>query len=63
MKSAISALFARGLAFAMVVAALSTSASAFDPISTPEIDPSSMVGAMTLLSAGALMFTARRRSK
>ena len=44
----------------MILAALSTPAWAVH-IVTPEIDPGSMVSALTLLTGGMLMFTERRR--
>lgn len=45
----------------LVLSAMATVASAADPV--PEIDPGSIVSAMTLLTGGLLVFTDRRRSK
>ena len=36
---------------------------ALPDISAPEIDPGSMVGALTLLSGGVAMLTSRRKAK
>ncbi len=46
----------------LVLTAFSTAAWAV-PLFTPEIDPGSMAGAVTLLSLGVLMLTDRRRKK
>ena len=48
---------------ALILTAMSTMALA-DPSfgSAPEIDPGSIAGAVTLLSAGMMMVTGRRRS-
>ena len=51
----------RGFGFALVLAALSGSAWAVTGV-TPELDPGSMAGALTLLSCGLLLIS-RRRSK
>ena len=48
----------------VVLAALSTGAYAIPPPpATPEIDPGSMLSALTLLSGGLLLITDRRKSK
>ena len=49
------------LGLCLVLTAMGTSAFASQPI--PEIDPGSMVSAMTLLTGGLLVFADRRRSK
>ncbi|HKM54360.1 MAG TPA: hypothetical protein VJY33_13195 [Isosphaeraceae bacterium] len=51
-----------GVGLALVLAAFSTPAWAFN-VPVPEIDPGSMAGAVTLLSLGVLMLTDRRRKK
>ncbi|GIW88217.1 MAG: hypothetical protein KatS3mg108_2541 [Isosphaeraceae bacterium] len=45
----------------LIMAAIGSTAFAANPI--PEIDPGSMVSAMTLLTGGLLVFADRRRSK
>lgn len=49
----------------VVLAAISglSYAGAGPPPSTPEIDPGSMLSALTLLSGGLLLITDRRKSK
>ncbi len=48
----------------VVLAAISSIAYAIPPPpSTPEIDPGSMLSALTLLSGGLLLITDRRKSK
>lgn len=49
------------IGFCLVLAGLSSTALAVPRI--PEIDPGSMVSAMTVLSCGLLVFADRRRSK
>jgi hypothetical protein len=51
----------RGLGLSLVLAALSGAAVASARV--PEIDPGSMAGALTLLSSGFLLLTAKRRKK
>jgi hypothetical protein len=50
-----------GIGFGMILAALSTPAWAV--LQTPEIDPSLMAGALTLLTGGVLMLTERKRRR
>jgi hypothetical protein len=53
-----------GLAYGMVLAALSTAAWArIETTSAPEIDPGSMASALTLLTGGMLMLTGRKRRR
>lgn len=49
------------LGLCLVLSAMGSSA--FASVGVPEIDPGSMVSAMTLLSGGLLVFADRRRSK
>jgi hypothetical protein len=44
-----------------VLAAMSGAAHASIPLDVPEIDPGSLVSAMTLLTGGLLVLTDRRR--
>ena len=60
--SSLTRLFRFTLGAGLVLAAFSTAAWA-GPQFTPEIDPGSMAGAVTLLSLGVLMLTDRRRKK
>lgn len=49
----------RGLSLALVFAGLTGTAFAVDL--TPELDPGTMTSALTLISGGLLMLSARRR--
>ena len=50
------------LGLALLIAGLSGTAFAVDPpTSAPEIDPGSIASALTLLSGGLLMLSARRK--
>ena len=51
------------LGFLLVLGALASPAAATPPFPTPEIDPASLSGALTLLAGGMLILTARRRSR
>lgn len=55
----------RACGLALVVVAFAGTAMAVpgDPMGVPEIDPSSAVGALTLLSGGVLLLTDRFRRK
>ena len=55
----------KALGLALVTAAMcgTAEAGAGPPKSVPEIDPSSILGAVTLLSGGFMILTDRRRSK
>ncbi len=48
---------------AMLTALAGVSLAAPPDLGAPEIDPGSMVGALTLLSGGVAMLTSRRKSK
>lgn len=52
----------RVLGFCLVFAAFGARAAAVDiPCSVPELNPGSMASALTMLTAGAFLLTARRR--
>jgi hypothetical protein len=51
------------LGFLLVFGTLASPAAATPPFPTPEIDPSSITGALTLLVGGMLMLTAGRRRR
>ncbi len=54
-------MFGRGLGFALIVVAMaSTANAALHPTDTPEIDPSSIASAVTLLGAGLMLVRTRR---
>jgi len=51
------------LGFLLVFGALANPAAATPPFPTPEIDPTSVSGALALLAGGMLILTAGRRSR
>jgi hypothetical protein len=52
-----------GLALVLAATATVASAGAGPPPSVPEIDPGSILSAVTLLSGGVMVLTDRRRAK
>ena len=53
----------RVLGFVLVFGVLAGRAVAGGPVPVPEIDPGSLAGALTLLTGGLLILTARSRPK
>jgi hypothetical protein len=54
-------LFLKAAGLMLVLSSMAGIAQATPPIPTPEIDPGSMVSALTLLTGGLLVLNGRRR--